>query len=208
MFVCRSDGWLTADICSADAPNIIKRFSIRKLRALPGQGDLYYSQLMRIRIPVAVADPGAKVTFEPLCVPELHGHVIQVSSITINPRRIGRPYRYLYGNCVHGPRPCNAFNAVCRVDVIERTLVKWTESPKAIFSGSPVFVPRPFARYEDETDGVLLIDALGADGLALFIVLSAQTFRELARVAVPHRHTQSSGTTWVWEPRCPEGLQH
>ena len=176
---------------------MFKNLSIRKRRAPPGEADLYRAWLMRIRIPVAVADPSAGVTIEPLCAPELHGHVI--SSITINPRRIGRPYRYLYGNCVHGPRPCNAFNAVCRVDLIDRTLVKWSDSPNVIASGLPTFVPRPGARYDDETDGVLLIDALGTDGLSLFVVLNAQTFTELARVAVPHRHTLSSGTTWVWE---------
>ena len=154
---------------------------------------------MRIRVPVAVAEPRAEITLEPLCSPELHGHVI--SAISINPSRIGRPYRYLYGNCIHGPRPCNALNAVCRVDVIDRTLVTWTDSPNAIISGAPVFVPRPNSRYDNETDGVLIVDLMGADGLSLFVILSARTFLEIARVSVPYRHTTSSGmtgTTWVW----------
>ena len=150
---------------------------------------------MRIRVPVAVSEPGAEITFEPLCGPELHGHLI--SATTINPRHIGRPYRYLYGNCVHGPRPCNAFNAVCRVDVIDRTLVTWTDSPNAIVSGAPVFVPSPNGH--NETDGVLVVDLMGSDGLSLFVILSARAFLEVARVSVPYRHTASSGMTWVWD---------
>ena len=153
---------------------------------------------MRFRIPVGVADPGAEITLEPLCAPELHGHLI--SAITINPRRIGRPYRYLYGICIHGPRPCNAFNAVCRVDVIDRTLVTWTDSPNAIISGAPVFLPRGAASYEDEADGVLLVDGFGSDGLSLLVILNAQSFTEIARVTVPYKHTVSStGSTWVWD---------
>ena len=33
--------------------------------------------------------------------------------------RTGRPYRYLYGKCVVSPRPCNSFDAICRVDVTD-----------------------------------------------------------------------------------------
>ena len=191
-----SDGWLVADVCSSDAPNVIKHLSIRKRRAPPDKGDLYQSRLMRIRIPVAVADPDAKVTLEPLCAPELHGHIIV--SLTVNPRRIGRPYRYLYGNCVVGARPCNAFNGVCRVDVVDRTVVTWSDAENAVISGTPVFLPRPHTRHDDETDGVLLVDELGADGLSRFVFLHARTFVEVARVVIPFRHTLSSGTTWVW----------
>ena len=152
---------------------------------------------MRIRIPVAVAEPGAEITIEPLCAPELHGHVI--SAITMNPSRIGRPYRYLYGNCIHGPRPCNAFNAVCRVDVDDGSVLTWHDSPNVIMSGMIIFLPRAGARNIDEKDGVLLVDGLGGDGRSVVILLSGRTFCELARVVVPYRHTVSSGSAWVWD---------
>lgn len=171
------------------------------MRKLRGEGDLWYSRLTRIRIPVAV--PEADVTMEILCPPELHGHVI--ADVTINPRRIGRPYRYLYGMCIVGPRPCNSFNGVCRVDVVQKSLVTWSDSPNVIISGAPVFVPRPNSAPPDsdsrevETEGVLIVDGLGADGCSLFVVLSARSFAEVARVAVPYRHTMSPGTTFAWD---------
>ena len=191
------DGYLLLDLNISDSPVILKNLSIRKRRAPLGEGDLYYSRLMRIRIPVAVAEPGAEITIEPLCAPELHGHVL--SAITINPRRLGRPYRYIYGQCVFGPRPCNTFNAVCRVNVSDGTAITWHDSPSVVIAGPPVFVPRPGARYVDEKDGVILVDGLGADGRAVIVLLSGRTFCELARVVVPYRHTVSTGTTWVWD---------
>ena len=176
----------------------MKNMSMNKRRATSSKADLYHSRLVRVRIPVAVTVPGAEVSVRPLCAPELHGHV--VSALTVDPRRIGRPYRFAYANCVAGPRPCNAFNAVCRIDVTDGSVVTWDDSPNVVISGPIVFVPRPSARADDETDGVLLVDGLGADGRSVIVVLSGRTFTEFARVVVPYRHTVSGGTTWVWDP--------
>ena len=63
--------------------------------------------------------------------------------------------------------------------------------PNAIPAGPSVFVPRPGAAADDETDGVVLLDYLGIDGRALMIILDGKSFREIARVTVPHRHTHS-----------------
>ena len=186
-----------ADIQISDTPAAFKNLSMKKRRAASGEADLYQSRLVRIRIPVAVTVPGAEISMKPLCSPDLHGHVI--SAITVDPRRIGRPYRYAYGNCVAGARPCNAFNAVCRVDVTDGSVLTWNDSPNVIISGPIVFVPRPSTRADDETDGVLLVDGLGADGRSVIVLLSGRTFTEFARVVVPYRHTVSCGTTWVWD---------
>ena len=66
-------------------------------------------------------DPEAVITIEPLCPPERLGHA--VASISFDPRRSGRPYRYLYCGCIVTPRPCNTVNGVCRVDVTDGTVV-------------------------------------------------------------------------------------
>ena len=190
------------DIQISDDPTAIKNLSMKKRRAASGEADLYQSRLVRIRIPVAVTVPGAEISMKPLCSPDLHGHVI--SAITVDPRRIGRPYRYAYGNCVAGARPCNVFNAVCRVDVTDGSVLTWNDSPNVIISGPIVFAPRPGARADDETDGVLLVDGLGADGRSVIVVLSGRTFTELARVVVPYRHTLSGGTTWVFDREAVE----
>ena len=70
--------------------------------------------------------------------------------------------------------------------------------PNAIPNGMSVFVPRPGADEDDETDGVLLTDFFGADGKALIYVLDGRSFREIARVTVPHRHCMSLHNKWLW----------
>ena len=65
-------------------------------------------------------------------------------------------------------------------------------------TGLPVFLPRPGADVDDETDGVLLLDCLGADGHAFFALLDGRSFGEVARVRLPYRHCFSLGNTWVW----------
>ena len=61
-----------------------------------------------------------------------------------------------------------------------------------------MFVPRPGAAADDETDGVVLLDFLGIEGLAVMIILDGRTFAEVARVMVPHPHCVSLYNTWVW----------
>ena len=152
---------------------------------------------MRIRIPVSVSDPEAKVTMEPLCPPERHGGMIQ--DTCVNPSRVGRPYRYCYGNCIRGPRPCNSVNAVCRVDMTDGSVLMWSDSPNMIPAGPPTFLSRPGADPEDETDGVLLLDCLAADGCATFLVLDGRTFAEVARCVLPYRHVCTYNNAWMWD---------
>ena len=153
---------------------------------------------------MAVADPSAGIMIEPLCPPERHGHAS--FRVSVNPRCVGRPYRYAYGHCIVGPRPCAFFNGVCRVDVTDGTVLTWSDEPSAVAAGPPIFVPRPDASEGDETAGVLLVDCLGAGGTSFFSVLDGVTLVELARVAVPFRQCPSLRNTWVWE-RPPEGGQ-
>ena len=158
---------------------------------------LNFLRIPQVRIPVAVDDPGAMVTIEPLCPAALHGHAIFGTSI--DARRHGRPYQFLYAGCIVGTsRPCNSYTGVIRVDVTDGTAVTFEDLPNLPI-GMPVFVPRPGAAEDDETDGVVLLDYIGADGLALIIVMDGRSFQEVARVTVPHRHCMSPHDTWVWE---------
>ena len=150
----------------------------------------------QIRIPVAVADPAAEITIEALCDPELHGHAAVATSI--DPRRCGRPYRYIYCICITRPRPCNTLTGICRVDVTDGSVVTFDDLPN-IPLGMPVFVPRPGAAADDESDGVVLLDYFGSDGKALVIVLDGKSFKEVARVTVPHRECMSLHNTWMWD---------
>jgi hypothetical protein len=175
---------------------------------------------------MAASLKNAKVDVRPICPPESHGGVIQ--EVTIDPRRIGRPYRFIYGLCIRGPRPCNVLNACCRVDILSSSVAMWSEPgvlpagglvrpcPFLLFSTwlhtfvpnrssdprlpNQTFLPRPGAAEDDETDGVLLVDLLGADGLALVVVLDGASFQERARVTLPFRQTFTSyRSTFVWD---------
>ena len=137
---------------------------------------------------------------EILIPPERHGYCID--GALVDRRRAGRPYRYIYGKCLSMPRPCNSQTAVCRIDTSDGSLVMWSEAPALLPAGTPVFLPRPGAAAEDETDGVLLVDCLGADGRAALVILDAASFTEVARVVVPYRHCWSVWNTWV------DGLQN
>ena len=149
----------------------------------------------QIRIPVAVEDPEARVTVETLVPPERHGHIIDIA--VLDWRRRGRPYRYVYGKCLVGERPRVLCDAVCRIDVKEGSVVTWCEAPALIPAGPVSYLPRPGAAEDVETDGVLLVDCMGADGRAVFVILDAASFAEVARVVVPHRHCWCYCDTWV-----------
>ena len=128
-----------------------------------------------------------------MCAPGLHGHTL--NAVAVDPRRAGRPHRFSYAKCVVGPRPTNSLNGVCRVDVVDGSVLTWHDSPSLLPAGPPTFVPRPGAA--DETDGIVLVDCLGADGRGVLVVLSGASFTEVARVVVPYRHTYSYRDTWV-----------
>ena len=143
-----------------------------------------------------VEDPTARVSIETLLPPENYGHILD--SANVDPRRIGRPYRYTYGKCLVGARPRNFCDAACRIDLTDGSVVTWCESPALLPAGAATFVPRPGAAADDETDGVVLVDCMGADGRAVFVILDAASFTEVARVVVPHRHTWGYSNTWAY----------
>ena len=144
---------------------------------------------------MAVDDPAATISVETLVPPERHGHVID--ALAVDERRRGRPYRYVYGKCLVGARPRSFFDAVCRIDVTDGSVLTWCEAPALLPAGPATFVPRPGAAADNETDGVVLVDCLRADGRAVFVILDATSFGEVARVVVPHRHCWSYRSTWV-----------
>ena len=129
-----------------------------------------------------------------LVPPERLGHILEFAFV--NPRRRGRPYKYMYGRCMVGARPQIFCDAVCRINVTDGSVATWSEA-SLVPAGSPTFVPRPGAAEDDETDGVLLVDCLGDDGRAFVAVLDGRSFAEVARVTLPYRHCVSIHSTWV-----------
>ena len=95
-----------------------------------------------------------------------------------------------------GARPQIFCDAVCRIDVTDGSVVTWSEDA-LVPAGGPMFIPRPGADMDDETDGVLLVDCQGADGRAAFVILDAASFAEVARAIMPYRHCHSLCSTWI-----------
>ena len=77
------------------------------------------------------------------------------------------------------------------------SVVTWCEAPDLIPAGPVTFLPRPGAAPDSETDGVVLVDCMGANGRAAFVILDAASFTEVARVVVPYRHCWGYRCTWV-----------
>lgn len=98
----------------------------------------------------------------------------------------GRPYRFAYGVGCHDGRQSagrDFFNQLVKLDVDNHTSDVWYEP--GCYPGEPVFVPAPDATSED--DGVVLSVVLdSATGTSFMLVLDAGTWREVARVGVPH----------------------
>jgi carotenoid cleavage dioxygenase-like enzyme len=93
-----------------------------------------------------------------------------------------KPYRVVYAAGVR-PDELDWFNELVKFDVVERSLVTWSEP--GCYPGEPVFVGRPGREAED--DGAVLSVVLDSStGRSFLLVLDAGTFEELARAEVPH----------------------
>lgn len=95
--------------------------------------------------------------------------------------RAGRAYRYVYGA---GSRPGGSFiDQLVKVDLEGATTKTWHDD--GCYPGEPVFVSAPQAQAEDH--GAILAVVLDVRAKASFLlVLDAETFRETARIHVPH----------------------
>ena len=70
-------------------------------------------RVARFRIPL---DGSAMGELETVLDPDEHGRGVELS--TINPAYVGKEYRYLYACTAR--RPCNFFNALTKMDLVEK----------------------------------------------------------------------------------------
>jgi len=103
---------------------------------------------------------------------------------TINYRHCnGRNYAYVYGIGLNKDYLDDFENQLIKINVNTGTHLTWHETN--CYPWEPIFVKGPNS--VDEDDGVILSTVLDADKDQCFLlILAAQDFSELARVAIPH----------------------
>ena len=76
--------------------------------------------------------------------PEVHGRGVELSSI--NPAYQGKEHRYVYA--CGAQRPCNFFNSLTKIDLLEKGAKNWHEVGSV--PSEPFFVARPGGTAEDD----------------------------------------------------------
>ena len=76
--------------------------------------------------------------------PEVHGRGVELSSI--NPAYQGKEHRYVYA--CGSQRPCNFFNSLTKIDLLEKGAKNWHEVGSV--PSEPFFVARPGGTDEDD----------------------------------------------------------
>ncbi|KAF7513895.1 hypothetical protein GJ744_006509 [Endocarpon pusillum] len=97
----------------------------------------------------------------------------------INPRRLTRKYRYIYGMIDTGKS--TFFDGLVKYDIETHKDIRWSYHGQT--AGEPIFVADPES--EDEDGGVLLSVVLdGVGGKSYLLVLDAKTMKEVGRASV------------------------
>ena len=153
-------------------PAIIDHFYLDRLRK-PGGGEIAYSGLRRLRIPLKGASK--TVVNEKLAEP-----MFEMPQLNWDRCSAGA-YRYTYG--VSYSAPGNFVDSLVKIDVSRGTHTSWHEP--GCNPGEPVFVPEGPNAAEDA--GVALSIVLDAKaGRSFLLALDSQSFQERARVMLPH----------------------
>lgn len=167
---------IIADCCEYYAdPAIIQALDLHRLRSPEAAKDFPESRVARFRIPL---DGSAMGELKTVLDPDEHGRGVELS--TINPAYVGKEYRYLYACTAR--RPCNFFNALSKMDLLEKEAKSWHE--EGTVPSEPFFVARPGATNED--DGVVISTVSTMDGEGYVLLLDAATFEEIARLQLPY----------------------
>lgn len=162
---------LVVDLVAYDDDSAVTDLSLRALRA--GDAGFPSGELRRYRLPLSGGGPS-------------HAHLAdEVEMPRFSPAVHTREYGHVFAQSTEMADG----NALVRVDVAddrsegERGVARrWEES--GVYSGEPVFVPRPDG--EREADGVVLSLCLDTDAERSVLVVLDGDLTELARAPLPH----------------------
>lgn len=102
---------------------------------------------------------------------------------TINPRHVGKPYRYLYIAAAHKSTLNAPLQAIFKVDLESGKKQLWTTAPRG-FVGEPIFVPRANSQQED--DGWIIVVVYNAENHRSEIVILDAKNLEKGKIAKLH----------------------
>lgn len=164
------DGDLIVDISAYPDAGIVNALYLDRL--LAQNADIPSAEFRRYHLPAG----GTVATYSVLSEE-------QIELPRINYKRCnGRDYRYAYGASGKRTAQYDFLNQLVKVDVQNNVTKSWSQ--EACYPGEPVFVAAPHAKRED--DGVLLSVVLnGQKGNSFLLILSAESFEEIARAEVP-----------------------
>ena len=177
---------IIVDICAFDDPRIIRELYLDKLRKNIFPSGAGYLRRFELDLDAnTCTEPNAnarepkgnhRYSYAHSLVP------VQCELPRINPRFIGKPYRYVYA--VRGP-PGRVLDALIKIDTESKEQVAlWEESCTS--PSEPIFVPRPDAKHDQEDDGVILSVVLDLKAKRSFLlVLDGITFKEVTRAHLP-----------------------
>ena len=165
------DGVLLVDLPSSGGEQALHQFDLAALRG-PGPRTPA-GELRRYRVPL----DGGPVTYRLLSPTPLEFPAIAYE------RRLGRPYRHVFGVGTPDSLTTSFSDRLVKVDVEDGSSRTWAEP--GCWPGEPVLALDPAGSGED--DGVVLSLVLDARVRRSFLlVLDAATFVEGARAEVPH----------------------
>ncbi|KAF8663538.1 hypothetical protein HU200_055349 [Digitaria exilis] len=177
-----------ADCCEYYAdPAIIEALALHRLRS-PGINENAFpeARVARFRIPL---DGTLSGELETMVDPDMHGRGVELCSI--NPAYQGKEYGYVYA--CGARRPCNFFNSLTKIDLVEKEAKNWYE-PGSVPS-EPLFVERPGGTHED--DGVVISIVSTKEGEGYALVPDAATFQEIARIRFPYGLPYGFHGCWI-----------
>lgn len=176
---------IIADVVAYDNHDCISRFYLDNLMSdsptAKGLSDNAFREcrttIRRFRLPGIPSQPVAQRLLADLVFSGAPEYYIELP--IINPSRLMRKYRYLYGMVDTGKS--TFFDGLIKYDVDTQEAIQW--SRRGHTASEPTFVADPAS--EDEDGGVLLSVVLdGFGGKSYLLVLDAKTMTEVGRASV------------------------
>ncbi|KAK0123286.1 hypothetical protein ONS96_010284 [Cadophora gregata f. sp. sojae] len=180
---------IVSDLIAYPNLDIIKRYYIDNLisdspTAATFSKDLSWRPRMRrFRLPAVPQKKGSKSADNVLKATSEHTAEWKISPElpTINPRKVLKKHRYVYG-LVHTGKS-TLFDDLVKYDLETHTAKVWSQHGHS--ASEAIFVPDPAAPEDDEDNGVLLTVVMnGFSGKSYLLVLDAKQMVEIGRANV------------------------
>lgn len=106
-----------------------------------------------------------------------------ISFPRINENYKTKPYHFVYGVAMGLKDYYDDINQLIKININNGETIYWHEDE--LYPSEPVFVSVPNAQEED--DGIVMSVVLdGKEGMSFLLILNATSFKEIARVELPH----------------------